>query len=104
MGKVQIPITEVQEIIRETIQEEELKTYYVVNSSYFDTNKYDINQIEKSVKRAGGRNITTDNAYGWSNQPAVVVFDATDDMIEDVAAEVSRALGTDWVIIREKDW
>ena len=104
MGKVQIPITEVQEIIRETIQEEELKTYYVVNSSYFDTHPYNINQIVKAVIRAGGRNIRTDNAYGWSNQPEVVVFDATDDMVEDVAAEVSRDLGTDWVLIKEKDW
>jgi len=95
---------DLRKIIRETIQAEELKAYYVANSSYFDTNKYDINLIVKAVKRAGGRNIRTDNAYGWANQPAVVVFDAPEDMVERVATEVSETLNTDWVIIREKDW
>ena len=74
----------------------------MANSSYFDTNTYDTNAIIKAVRAAGGQNIRTEPAYGWKNQPQVVVFDAA--QVEDIAAEVSRALGTEWVHIREKDW
>ena len=95
---------DVRKIIRETIQNEKQKTYYVANSSYFDTNKYDINRIAKAVKRAGGTNITVENAYGWTNQPKVVVFDAEEDIVASISAELARELGTDWVHVREKDW
>ncbi len=103
MVKTELSEKDLRKIIREIINED-LLTYYVANSSYFDTNAYDINQIAKAVKKAGGTNIRNENAYGWSNQPEVLVFDAAEGMVEDIAAEVSRMLGTDWVIIREKDW
>ncbi len=104
MEKTQIPITEVQKIIRETIQQEELQTFYVKNSSYFDSHHYNIGKISRAVQKARGKNVRTESSYGWSNQPKVVVFDATEEMVEDIAAEVSRTLDTDWVHIRAKDW
>ncbi len=96
---------DLRKIIKESIQKEELQTFYVANSSYFDTHLYNINRIAKAVKKAGGKNTRTENAHGWGNQPEVVVFDASaEDIVEDIAAEVSRTLDTDWVHVREKDW
>ncbi len=103
MEKTEIKQKDLRKIIRETIKEEDLQTYYVSNSSYFDTHSYDINRIARTVKKAGGKNIRTENAFDWSNQPKVVVFDSREDMVEDIAAEVSRTLGTEWVYIRAKD-
>ncbi len=104
MEKIKMQEEDLRKIIKETIDEEELQTYYVANSSYFDTHSYDTNKISKAVQQAGGRNIRTENAYDWSNQPEVVVFDADEKMVEDVAAEVSKELDTEWVHIKEKDW
>ena len=107
MIRYELSLNEVRNIINQTIREvnnQQLRSFYVACSSYFDTHSYNINQIVKALKRAGGRNITTDNAYGWSNQPEVVVFDAPDDMVEDISAQVAKRLGTDWVLIKEKDW
>ncbi len=95
---------DLRKIIREIIYKEKYPTFYVANSSYFDTNSYDTNAIVKAVRKAGGQNIRTEKSYGWTNQPEVVVFEVAEDTVEDIAAEVSRALGTEWVHIREKDW
>ncbi len=97
---------DLRNLIKELIYEEKfkLKSFYIKNSSFFDSHPYDISQISRAVKKAGGKNIRTESSYGWSNQPEVVVFDASEDLVEDIAAEVSRALDTEWVHIREKDW
>ncbi len=95
---------DLRKIIRETIANTELKTFYVANSSYFDTHPYQANDIKRAVRKAGGINIRTESSHGWSNQPEVVVFDSTEEMVENIAAEVSRMLDTDWVHIKEKDW
>ncbi len=94
---------DLRKIIRETIRED-LQTYYVANSSYFDTTPYQVNDIKRAVRKAGGINLRSEPSHGWSNQPEVVVFDSTEEMVENIAAEVSRMLDTDWVHIREKDW
>lgn len=99
-----ITLKKARKIIRETIRGEEPKTFYVANSSYFDSNPYQTNEIARAVRKAGGKNIKAENAYGWTNQPEVVLFDAAEEKVEDIAAAVSRALRTDWIHIREKDW
>ena len=104
MEKIKMDKETLKNLIHEIIYQEKLSTYYIVNSSYFDTHPYDIKSIVKAVKKAGGQNIRTKNASGLPNQPKVVVFDAHEDMVEDISAEVSRALNTEWVHIREKDW
>ncbi len=91
-------------IIRETIKECEHKPFYVANSSFFDSHPYDIDTIAQAVKRAGGQRIRTEPSYGWANQPDIVVFDATEETAKEIASEVSRTLGTDWVHIRPKEW
>lgn len=51
-------------------------TLYVKWSSVFDSpsNKYDAKLFMKTLKEAGAKKIWTDNMYGWSNQPEVVLF------------------------------
>ncbi len=95
---------DLRNIIRETIAQNEIKTYYVANSSYFDTHPYLANDIKRAVRKAGGINIRTESSHGWSNQPEVVVFDSTEEMIENITSLVAWSLGTEWVHIREKDW
>lgn len=50
--------------------------YYIKWSSIFDNtdNKYDIELFSDALKNAGATEVWTDNAYGWSNQPEVVLF------------------------------
>jgi hypothetical protein len=51
-------------------------TLYISWSSVFDdpSVKYDIPLFMDVLKRAGARRVWTDNAFGWSNQPKVVLF------------------------------
>ena len=104
MEKMEMSEKNLRKIIREVLYKEKYPTFYVANSSYFDTHPYDVNSIVKAVRASGGQNIRTEPSHGWSNQPDVVVFESAEDMVEDIAAEVSRALGTEWVHIRDKDW
>ena len=78
--------------------------YYVHNSSYFDSHPYNRPGIAKAVKVGGGTNVRTSYAYGWSNQPKVVTFDATSSALPKVQRAVERAVGTSHIIIRKKDW
>ncbi len=74
---------------------------YIEWSSWFDSHPYDIEKIKAAAESAGGKNIHTENQFGWSNQPEVVVFNGDK---EAVTKAVQEALGTDWIIVREKDW
>ncbi len=51
-------------------------TLYVTNSSIFDNPamKYDHDLFAQTLKQAGAKKTWTDNAFGWSNQPEVVLF------------------------------
>ena len=106
MTKNKISLQEARKIIKETIRELEgqLNTYYVANSSYFDTHRYDYRLISQTVKKNGGQNLRIEPVFGMNNQPKVVVFDAHEDMVESMVAQLAKRLGTEWVHIREKDW
>jgi len=78
--------------------------YFIDNSSWFDTHKYDKSLIKKAVKAGGGKNIRESYNYGWSNQPKVVCFNADDSVKREVEKSVEKAVGTPWIIIRKKDW
>ncbi len=78
--------------------------YYVDNSSWFDNHPYNVNQISKAVKEAGGERVSASNNYGWSNQPKVVTFTATEAKVDKITQAVAKAVGTQWIIVREKDW
>ena len=47
---------------------------YIKNSSIFDNRKYDARLYIKILKEAGATKVWLENAYGWSNQPKVVIF------------------------------
>jgi hypothetical protein len=83
---------------------EPMKRYYVKNSSYFDSHPYNVRDIAAAVKAAGATKVTQGYANGWNNQPKVVIFSATPDMIPDITSEVQTTVGTKWIIIHEKDW
>jgi hypothetical protein len=106
MESKKINLLELKNIVKQLIKEEKenKKTYYIKWSSFFDTNPYDIKLIEKAVKDGGGKKVKKEHAYGWANQPKVVVFDADDDILESVLNNVKSAVGTQWIIADEKDW
>lgn len=78
--------------------------YYVDNSSWFTTHNYNKPLIKKAVKDGGGKNIRLSYNFGWSNQPKVVCFNADESIKEKVEKSVKWAVGTEWIIIRKKDW
>ena len=78
--------------------------YYIDNSSYFDAHPYNKPRIAKAVRSAGGKNVRAANKYGWRNQPQVVTFDAGPMTAEKVEKAVSKALGTNGIRARQKDW
>jgi len=78
--------------------------YYVKRSSWFDAHRYDSTKIKRAISRAGGTNIRQSHAYGWSNQPKVVTFDAAPSAVSKIEKEVGRSLGTQWIIVLKKDW
>ena len=80
------------------------KSYYVKNSSWFNTHPYNSEEISSAVESAGGENVRMELAYGWTNQPEVVVFDATMDVLPQIEQSVQETCGTEWIIIHEKDW
>ncbi len=80
-------------------------TYYVAWSSYFDTNKYDVEKITKALEEIGATDIHLENEEGMSNQPEVVVFQYKGDGTDYAPLKaVQKALDTDFIIIRVKDW
>lgn len=78
--------------------------YYVDNSSYFDSHPYNKPRIARAVKAGGGKNVRASNKYGWRNQPQVVTFDAGEVTAKKVGRAVEKALGTNYIGIRQKDW
>lgn len=87
----------------EQYNKEEKKEYYVEDSSWFDTHSYNHKTITKAVKDGGGDKVHLENKFGWSNQPEVVVFSANENNIDQIKKAVQKAVGTDSIIIREKD-
>jgi len=81
-----------------------MNRYYVANSSYFDSHPYSKAKIAKAVKAGGGTNVRESNAFGWSNQPKVVTFNATPSTLRAIDKSVQKTIGTSYIIIRKKDW
>ena len=85
------------------------KLYYVHNSSIFDNKPYYQKEpIAKALKDAGFTDVHFENAYGWSNQPEVVVFRGDPKEAEKVlmaAGDSIHPLVKKYgVIVYEKDW
>jgi len=78
--------------------------YYVDNSSWFDTHPYNKHKIKSIVEKAGGKNVRFALKFGWSNLPQVVCFNATEHTKNKIEKSVEKALKTQWIIIRKKDW
>ena len=83
-----------------------MKRYYIAWSSWFDCNKYDIEKIKTALKKAGCKNIRTIYQFGCSNQPKVVAFSFDENQSVELLPkyQVQETLGTEWIIIKEKDW
>ena len=106
MESKKINLLELKNIVKQLIKEEKenKKTYYIKWSSFFDTNPYDIKLIEKAVKDGGGKKVKKEHAYGWANQPKVVVFDSDKDTLDNVLDSVQNVVGTKSILANEKDW
>ena len=78
--------------------------YYVDNSSYFDNHPYRTLTIASAVRAGGGVNVRKSNKYGWRNQPAVVTFTSSPAKLKAIERNVEMAVGTKWIVIKEKNW
>lgn len=84
-------------------------TLYVDWSSVFDSpsNRYDVKGFMKVLKDAGAKKVWSDNKWGWSNQPEVVLFKGLDERKAKEALENSYPFFKKWgVLIRDAnmDW
>lgn len=85
------------------------KQYYIRNSSIFDSPPYyQKEKIAKVLTDAGFKNVHFENAYGWSNQPEVVVFTGDPEKavkaVEDAGKDIHPLIKKWGVIADEKDW
>ena len=80
------------------------ETLYIRRSSIFDNpdRKYDIPLYTKILKKAGATKVWTENAYGWSNQPEVVIFTGLNRHEAEKALEQGVSYG-EWMIVSNKD-
>jgi len=110
---MKIKLSELKQLIREEVQKlNEAKppkgTLYVSWSSIFDSpsNKYDIKLFTKTLKAAGAKKVWTDNAYGWSNQPEVVLFSGLSDSKAEAALKKLPVFKKWGAVIypTDKDW
>lgn len=81
---------------------DDITDYYVKNSSWFDTHKYDVELIKNAVKKGGGIIIKTSRQFGRKTE--VVTFCANKETKEKIQKEIQSALGTEHIIISKKDW
>lgn len=93
----------------ESLSEKKGKLFYVHNSSIFDNKPYYQKEpIAKALKDAGFTDIHFENAYGWSNQPEVVVFRGdpkeAEKVLMDAGDDIHPLIKKYGVIIHDKDW
>ena len=83
-----------------------MKRLYIDNSLVFYNQggyrKY-IKKMKEVIKEVGGKNPRTSNKFGWSNQPSVLCFSATESQAKKIKRKLANELGFP-VIINEKDW
>lgn len=85
------------------------KEYYIRNSSIFDSPPYyQKEKIAKVLKDAGLKNVHFERAFGWSNQPEVVVFTGDPKKavkaVEDAGGDIHPLIKKWGIIADEKDW
>ena len=78
--------------------------YYIDNSAWFDSHRYDKAKIAKAVASEGGTNIRSSLKYGWRNQPSVVTFTSNSNKVGRIEHAIGRALGSFSIFARKKDW
>lgn len=106
MKTIKITRKELQEMIENQLNNNE--EYYVKWSSWFDAHDYNINLISSTIKSMGIENVHTENQFGWSNQPEVIVFTPDNESefmnVNKIKKSLQKALNTEWIIINKKDW
>jgi len=85
------------------IESNEIRYYFVSNSSWFDMNKYDIDKMNKIMDNY---NIPTwlENDSGQNNLPEVLCFMAHHNLIPTIEEKLNVEFKTEWIAIHEKDW
>jgi hypothetical protein len=97
-------------IINNSNPEKETVEYYVPWTSVFDTAPYyQADKIANAIKDDEDVISTyEENAFGWSNQPKVVIAKIESENIkatvERLKSKIQNALGTEWIHMSEKDW
>lgn len=69
-----------------------MNRYYLHYSSIFDNpdNKYNLKTFADAIKVGGGKRIRIERQNGWSNQPNVVVFSASDSIYNAILRELEN--------------
>lgn len=88
-----------------------IKTFYIKNSSWFDSHPYDKGLIADTIKSTGlavPQTIHFSPSYGWNNQPEVVCFNTDIGNVKEIEKVVGVACCGEgreaWILILEKDW
>jgi hypothetical protein len=67
--------------------------YYIGYTSIFDgMRRYEKAKIANAIKICGGKNVRYSLQFGWSNQPQVVCYDATDSKRAQTIADCASDL------------
>ena len=82
--------------------------FYIANSSIFDTAPGYKAEMMIKILKDNGIKAWKENAYGFSNQPEVVVFKGDDKKVEEIieehASDIHPKIKKWGVSIYEKDW
>ena len=77
--------------------------FYVDYCSSFDNHSYETEKIKKAIQNGGGKNVHLENKFGWEKEPVVVCFEAPEDKMPDIKAELQKSVGTHGIIISNKE-
>ncbi len=56
------------------------------------TDVFSLAEIQEALRKAGAKNVRSRYAFGWSNQPHVATFSATNQSSADKICEAARKL------------
>jgi hypothetical protein len=77
------------------------KRYGVPNTSFFDKSPYyQADTIKQIVEDNGGKNIRLRHAFDMVNQPKIVTFSASEDVVKKIESDLNKAHDTQWITIR----
>ncbi|OQA45792.1 MAG: hypothetical protein BWY47_01902 [Bacteroidetes bacterium ADurb.Bin302] len=83
------------------MKQKDTSRYQIPNTSFFDKPPYyQLDKIKQIVKDNGGKNIRLRYAFDMVNQPKVVTFSASENIVKKIESALNKAHDTEWITIR----